>query len=89
MCLLSILGISQIYPDSTGNKVVIIDEKCDAFLYNPISDYLLQLPDVSPSVTSIVWDSYPDDRVILTDTKLFISILFCSIFCFVVIKRKS
>ena len=30
------IGISKIFPDSSGTKLVVMDEKSDAFVYNPV-----------------------------------------------------
>lgn len=34
---LVISGISKIFPDASGTMVVFIDDKSDAFVYNPVS----------------------------------------------------
>lgn len=57
------VGITHLYPDATGTKLVIIDDKCDAFLFNSVNDTLIALPDVSPSVVNIVWESFVADKV--------------------------
>ena len=37
MCVVCFLGISKVYPDPSGTKVVFVDEKSDAYLQNPVS----------------------------------------------------
>ena len=37
MTLYLLLGISRVFPDSSGTTVVFIDDKSDAFVYNPVS----------------------------------------------------
>ena len=32
-----VLGITKIFPDATGTTMVFIDDKSDAFVYNPVS----------------------------------------------------
>ena len=61
--VLYLLGISQLFPDYTGTKLVFIDEKSDTFLYNPVTDALLEISGVTPSVTGFLWESFPDDKV--------------------------
>lgn len=63
-----LLGISQLFPDYTGTKLVFIDEKSDTFLYNPVTDALLEISGVTPSVTGLLWESFPDDKVHNIDT---------------------
>ena len=35
-----IVGISKVYPDSSGTRMVIVDEKSDAFIYNPVRKHV-------------------------------------------------
>ena len=58
-----LLGIVHLYADTTGTKLVIIDDKCDAFLFNSVNDVLIELPIVSPSVVNVVWESFIADKV--------------------------
>jgi len=34
-------GISKVFPDSSATRMVLVDEKSDAFIYNPVSGTLL------------------------------------------------
>ena len=36
VCIYSI-GIRQLYPDVNGTHIVLIDDKSDAYIYNPVS----------------------------------------------------
>ena len=37
ICVYVLLGISRLFPDSSGTTLVLIDDKSDAFVYNPVS----------------------------------------------------
>ncbi len=34
--LLVCVGITKLYPDPTSTRLIIVDEKSDAFIYNPV-----------------------------------------------------
>ena len=68
--IIIIIGITQLYADTTGTKLVLIDDKCDVFLFNSVNDVLIELPIESPSVVSIVWESFIADKVLLTPFQL-------------------
>jgi WD repeat-containing protein 19 len=61
-----VIGITHLYPDCAGIRVIIIDDKSDVYLYNPITDSLLELNDIFPSIKGIVWESFPNDKYIFT-----------------------
>lgn len=31
------VGISKVFPDINGTRLIVIDEKSDAFIYNPVN----------------------------------------------------
>jgi len=33
----SLAGITKIFPDNSATRLVLVDEKSDAFVYNPVS----------------------------------------------------
>ena len=35
-----LVAITSVYPDPSGTRLVFVDEKSDAFLYNPVSSAL-------------------------------------------------
>ena len=37
LILIVVSGITKVFPDASGTAVVFIDDKCDAFVYNPVS----------------------------------------------------
>lgn len=30
-------GVTKVFPDSSATRLVLVDEKSDAFIYNPVS----------------------------------------------------
>jgi hypothetical protein len=35
--LVCVIGIKDLFPDSSGTRVIFIDSKSDGFVYNPVS----------------------------------------------------
>jgi hypothetical protein len=38
-----VVGITKIFPDSSGTRVIMVDEKSDAFVYNPVIVVICQI----------------------------------------------
>lgn len=57
------VGIAAIYPDAAGIRVVFVDDKGDALLYNPVQDACVDLPNFPQGTKGILWDSWISDRV--------------------------
>ncbi|CAH8523624.1 unnamed protein product [Heterobilharzia americana] len=49
-------AILHIFPNSTGTRVAFIDDTAMAFIYNPINDQLIEIPEFCPSTNNILWD---------------------------------
>ena len=68
-------GISKIYPNASGTRVVIIDSGNQVYLYNPVTggggaDQSLLKFDAAPAtVINVMWDSVEKDVIILNDGK--------------------
>ena len=61
--LIIVTGITKVYPDSSGIRLVFTDDKSDAFLYNPINDTTIDVPDYPPSAVGLLWDMGPLEKV--------------------------
>lgn len=59
-----VVGISKVYSDPSCTRLVFVDEKSDAFLYNPINDMIIQLPEYPVSAIGLLWDQWPLDKYI-------------------------
>ncbi|XP_070553702.1 WD repeat-containing protein 19-like isoform X2 [Ptychodera flava] len=57
-----VVGIRKVYPDMTGTRMVFIDDKSDGYVYNPVNDATLDIPNFSPTVKGILWENWPLDR---------------------------
>ena len=52
-----ILGISKLFANHSTGMVVFIDEKGEGFLYNPLNDRLIELPQFSSKSRAILWET--------------------------------
>ncbi|XP_071786835.1 WD repeat-containing protein 19-like isoform X1 [Asterias amurensis] len=69
-----LVGIRKVYPDPSGTRLVFIDDKSDGFVYNPVNDQILEIPDFSPTVKGVLWENWPYDKgvfVAYDDDKLY------------------
>ncbi|XP_047124984.1 WD repeat-containing protein 19 isoform X1 [Hydra vulgaris] len=57
-----VVGIQKLYPDSSGTKLVFIDDKNDGFVYCPVVDSAHNIQQFPPGVKSVLWDNYYVDK---------------------------
>lgn len=57
-------GIKQIYLDSNGTQMCFIDDKHDVYVYDPINESVIPVPDCPDSVEGIVWDQNIFERFV-------------------------
>ena len=50
--------------------MVFIDDKSDAFLYNPADDSTIDIPLYPPSALGVLWDMWPPDKVLYVCSRL-------------------
>ncbi|XP_066257249.1 WD repeat-containing protein 19 isoform X1 [Euwallacea similis] len=56
------VGISNIYLDPSGTRLVLIDEKGLGYVYNAVTNELISIPNMPPKVNGVTWDSHISDR---------------------------
>lgn len=57
-----IVGIKNIFPDSSGTRVIFIDNKSDGFVYNPVNDQVLDIPNFQSTAKGALWENWAPDR---------------------------
>lgn len=57
-------GIQDIYLDANGTQLCFIDNKSDVYLYDPINENIIQVPEPPDSVDGIIWDQNIFERSI-------------------------
>jgi len=56
------VGVKKIFADNAGTRVVFIDDKADAFVYNPVNDHCVDVPSLSAATQGILWDNWMTDK---------------------------
>lgn len=59
-------GIKEIYLDTNGTQLCFIDNKFDAYMYNPVQETVLQIPDCLGCIEGVIWDQNILERNIFT-----------------------
>eukprot|EP00053_Salpingoeca_punica_P013406 m.121269 g.121269 ORF g.121269 m.121269 type:complete len:1367 (-) comp16199_c0_seq2:1475-5575(-) len=57
-----VTGIRYLASDKSGTRLVFFDEKADGFVYSPVNDVVVQIPDLPIGVKGALWDSRPADK---------------------------
>ena len=70
------LGVKKIYTENYGMSLVFIDEKSEAFIYNPVNSSVVKISQFPTTINGIVWETFEPERVITnlfakTFTKIF------------------
>ena len=58
-----ICGIRKIFADGSGTRLVFIDDKTDCYVYNPVNDNIVEVPEFSASTHGVLWENWPLDKV--------------------------
>ncbi|XP_052278623.1 WD repeat-containing protein 19-like isoform X1 [Dreissena polymorpha] len=57
-----VVGIRKLFPDPSGTRLVFIDDKKDGYVYNPVNDHLVEIPEFSPFAKGILWEMWGLDK---------------------------
>ncbi|XP_046667542.1 WD repeat-containing protein 19 [Homalodisca vitripennis] len=57
-----VISIKAVYPDMVGTRLIFIDAKSDGYIYNPVTDDLVLIPDLPTSAAGVLWDTWHPDR---------------------------
>ncbi|KAI8510995.1 WD repeat-containing protein 19 [Branchiostoma belcheri] len=58
-----VVGIKKVFPDCGGTRLVFIDDKSDGFVYNPVNDHCVEIPNFPPAVRGVLWEQWTFDKV--------------------------
>ncbi|XP_049780005.1 WD repeat-containing protein 19 isoform X1 [Schistocerca cancellata] len=56
------IGIRSIYSNQSGSRVIFIDDKSEGYIYNPVTDQALKIPDLPAKCRGVLWDSATEGR---------------------------
>lgn len=61
-------GVKQLYSDSSGTRLIFLDDKTNSYLYNPIIDESLLISECPNSLRGIIWDVSDRNTFIMYDS---------------------
>ncbi|KAK7874235.1 hypothetical protein R5R35_006274 [Gryllus longicercus] len=67
------VGIRNIFSDLSGTQLVFIDDKSVGYVFSPVTDELLKIPDFPSKAVGALWDVQPADRnvfIVFDDTQI-------------------
>lgn len=67
--------------DPAGTRLVFIDDKSHGYVYNPVCNNVISIPDLPNKVSQVIWDSN------LADRNVFIVVDEQDIFTYIYIKQ--
>nr|CAD7453895.1 unnamed protein product [Timema tahoe] len=56
------VGIRLVHADQSGARLIVVDDKSEGYIYNPVTDELLRIPEFPPNSMGVLWDSLAQDR---------------------------
>ncbi|CAN2388495.1 WD repeat-containing protein [Pristimantis euphronides] len=56
------VSVKKIFPDASGTRLIIIDEKTEGCVYCPQNDNLYEIPNFSPTIKGILWENWAMDK---------------------------
>ncbi|XP_064636625.1 WD repeat-containing protein 19-like isoform X3 [Lineus longissimus] len=69
-------GIRKIFPDPSGTRLIFIDEKSDGYVYNPVNDHVVEIPNFSNTTKGILWDKADKDIFMVFDDEKIVTFMY-------------
>ncbi|XP_033607097.1 WD repeat-containing protein 19 isoform X3 [Cryptotermes secundus] len=66
-------GIRELYADQTGIRLIVVDDRSEGYVYSPIADEMLKIPDFPASCSGALWDCDAQEHnvfIVFDDTKI-------------------
>lgn len=57
-------GITELYPDVNGTQLCFVDSKSDTYVFDPINETAIAVPDCPDNIVGILWDQNIFERAI-------------------------
>eukprot|EP00927_Polykrikos_kofoidii_P000378 TRINITY_DN10136_c0_g1_i1.p1 TRINITY_DN10136_c0_g1~~TRINITY_DN10136_c0_g1_i1.p1 ORF type:complete len:1380 (-),score=277.95 TRINITY_DN10136_c0_g1_i1:218-4357(-) len=72
-------GIKKCFPNEEGTRVIIIDSVGAAWLYNPVNDDCISIPDFPLSADTILWDTVDPSVFVASDQSNFYTFVYTQV----------
>ncbi|XP_053314341.1 WD repeat-containing protein 19 [Spea bombifrons] len=56
------VSVKKVFPNPSGTRLVLIDEKADGFVYCSLNNNLYEVPNFPPTIKGILWENWPMDK---------------------------
>ncbi|KAI6657490.1 WD repeat-containing protein 19-like [Oopsacas minuta] len=56
------VGVRLLAPDPSGTRLTLTDDKGDGYVYSPLDDSLVEIPNLGAGTKGVLWDQSPLDR---------------------------
>ncbi len=60
-------GITRLFPQPSGARLVFEDEKGGLFLFNPVNDHVVPVPSFTGRADNVMWDSADQNVLVIAD----------------------
>eukprot|EP00818_Percolomonas_sp_WS_P009034 CAMPEP_0117447486 /NCGR_PEP_ID=MMETSP0759-20121206/6902_1 /TAXON_ID=63605 /ORGANISM="Percolomonas cosmopolitus, Strain WS" /LENGTH=1376 /DNA_ID=CAMNT_0005239827 /DNA_START=113 /DNA_END=4243 /DNA_ORIENTATION=+ len=70
------VGVSHVFPNSIGTRIIFIDETHAAYLYNPVDDQVTPVEKFSGSADKVLWDISDPNVFVTSDPKKFTTYIY-------------
>ena len=57
--------IKKIFAEPYGMSLVLIDDKSEGYIFNPVNSNLIKIPDLPSTIQGIVWETFEPEKVCL------------------------
>eukprot|EP00743_Colponemidia_sp_Colp-15_P004281 GILK01004618.1.p1 GENE.GILK01004618.1~~GILK01004618.1.p1 ORF type:complete len:1398 (-),score=319.35 GILK01004618.1:169-4362(-) len=63
--------IKKVFPNDSGTRCVFVDATGSGYVYNPVNDHALAIPDFSAMTERVLWDTEDKNIFVTIDSQLF------------------
>ena len=70
-------AIVKVFPNQSGTRCICVDKTGNGYLFNPVDDSCLFVPNFSPSTKSVLWDIDDYNLFVTVDNEKMQTYLYC------------
>lgn len=58
------IGVKKLFPENFGMSLVFIDDKSEAFVYNPMNSTIVKISEFPTTISGVVWEMYEPEKFV-------------------------
>lgn len=74
-------GITRLFPQATGARLVYEDDKGTLHLFNPVNDHVVPIPNFSGRADMVMWDTADTNVLVISDGTILHTYLYVPVRC--------